>query len=144
MKDRYKELTELIELAEKISDKTIYYDNKRVKIKIWLLSLILIFIFQIIGYMIVTSKFNFSFVDIELLLFGMIIFSTVITVIGYFYFRELKKINREYYIERNNLMMLLEMTDKLRINVIDNGYASLIERSIIEMRLGRIKFSKSY
>lgn len=138
--ENYNELIELIELAEKVADKTEFY-----KIKLFNLRLLTI-VFTIVSFglfflfTILILDFNPKMDSIR----SSILVVSLLAAILYIFvlFRQTSRFRKYYYHERKTLARLLEMTNEFKLLAFNSSNLTVIEKAMVEMRLSRINFNE--
>lgn len=138
--ESYNELTELIELAEKVADKTEFYKNKLFNLRLQMLvfTICSFGIFALLAYM--ANDYNFKTDNTQFLI---LLISLIASLINIFVLvRQTSRFKKYYYHERKTLARLLEMTNEFKLLAFDSPHLSVIEKAMVEMRLSRINFNE--
>ena len=137
----YSELIELIDLSEKVSDKVATYKQK---IRRTCISLFLIIVSSIMLFCLYIPLTEYGawgyhyrdFISLIVIIASMFLILFLISLL-----MRIQKIGKELKSESNILHNLLVLTDSVKQSISFN--LSNVEKAIIDMRLSRIKFSKS-
>lgn len=132
----YKELLELIELTEKASEKAENYKNKLFKLRLILVACISLLFISISYFLIdidIEYRFNILFI-ISFIIIMVGVFSSTIIL------RQMQLFSKKLANERRNLSQLIEMTYELKNLNFKYNSLSIVEKTIIDIRLNQINF----
>lgn len=136
------EVTELINLAEKVSEQVNSYRVQRSKSTTQLINIA--FVFAVVTFICLAIGINVDFYYYRkyLIYFYVLIFIiySSISVVFYRNYVNATKVKREVIGEAQILRRLLDMIYSLSSGL---GELSLVEKALIDMRLSRVKFSLS-
>lgn len=138
----YNELIELIELAEKTSEKAASYQNSWQSNIFTTITSLMIFTISISicikFYIDIDNGRNLSSMSIPIILSFFSIFG-----ISFFIYGMLRviKIEKTVMVEKKVLYKLIIMIHDMKELVYSSNEISVVEKALIEMRLSRIKFS---
>ncbi len=138
--ESYSELLELIELAEKVSDKTEFYKNKlfNLRLQVLVFTLSSFGIFALLAY--IANDYDLKKDNTQ---FAILFFCFIASLIYIFVlFRQIYRFRKYYYHERKTLVRLLEMTNEFKLLSFESPTLSVIEKAMVEMRLSRINFNE--
>ncbi len=138
--ENYNELIELIELAEKVADKTEFYKNKLFNARLLILVLTVVSFGNFFFLILIANDYNFKTDNIK---FTILILSLIASLFYIFSIvRQTFRFKKYYYHERKTLSRLLEMTNEFKMLAFDSSVLSVIEKAMVEMRLSRINFNE--
>ncbi|KAA3439571.1 hypothetical protein [Rufibacter hautae] len=138
---KYKEVGELLDLAENVSEKVKNIQKNLYAIQVKAAALVmLVFIISLIFFLapylieVQDQYLSIKFVFIIFFISSLIFYGMIV-------YRQYLRYIRDYRIEQDILLRLLEMTHQIKKYEYSKNSFSTIEKALIEMRLSRIDFN---